>query len=60
MPEGSFSIKDLAIVIARTLGLAEGDSVELKRDRLNPNRVLVVRIPQEESVPNVQGSSQEV
>jgi hypothetical protein len=55
MPEGSFSIKDLSEVIAKALGLRPGDGVEIQRDRLEPNRVLVIRHPQEKS--NVQGSS---
>jgi len=44
MPEGSsFSIKDLGEVIAKALGLRPGDDIEIQRDRLDPNRILVRR-----------------
>jgi hypothetical protein len=43
----SFSIRELGAVIAKTLSLAENDSVEIKIDRTDRNRILVVRIPQE-------------
>lgn len=39
----SFSIKTLGEVIAKALGLKQGDSIEIARDRLDPNRVLVRR-----------------
>jgi hypothetical protein len=41
--QGSFSIKALGEVIAKALGLAPGDEIEISRDRLDPNRVLVRR-----------------
>lgn len=41
--QGSFSIKDLGAAIAKALGLAPGDEIEISRDRLDPNRVLVRR-----------------
>jgi len=44
VPE-SFSIKDLGATIAKVLSLAENDCVEIKRDRTDPNRILVVRAP---------------
>ena len=44
MPEGSsFTIKDLGETIAKALGLKPGDSIEIARDKLDPNRVLVRR-----------------
>jgi hypothetical protein len=45
MPEGSFSVKDLGVVIARALGLRKGETVEVQKDKTNPNRVLVLRHP---------------
>jgi hypothetical protein len=49
MPEGSaFSVKDLGEVIAKALGLKPGENIEIQRDRLNPNRVMVLRIPDEQ------------
>jgi hypothetical protein len=41
--QGSFSIKALGEVIAKALGLKPGDDIEIQRDRLDPNRVLVRR-----------------
>jgi len=43
VPDGSFSVKDLGLVIARVLGLREGEVVEVQRDKTNPDRVLVIR-----------------
>jgi bifunctional DNA-binding transcriptional regulator/antitoxin component of YhaV-PrlF toxin-antitoxin module len=54
----AFDVKMLGETIAKALGLKPGDDLELSKDRLDPNRLLVVRHPQEESVPNVQGSSE--
>ena len=41
--QGSFSIKDIGAAIVKALGLRPGDSIEIARDRLDPNRVLVRR-----------------
>jgi hypothetical protein len=46
MPD-SFSIRELGAVIAKTLSLAENDCIEIKRDRNDSNKILVIRIPQE-------------
>ncbi len=43
MPEESFSIKDLGATIARMLGLTKGETVEIQRDRLDPNRLMITR-----------------
>lgn len=51
MPDGSFSIKDLADVIAKMLGLREGETVEVQRNRSNPNEVKVLRHPGQEQKP---------
>jgi hypothetical protein len=48
----------LGQVVVKALGLKPGDAIELQKDRLNPNRILVLRHPKEESSSNVQGSSQ--
>jgi hypothetical protein len=34
----------LAETILKTLGIREGDCIEIRRDRLNPNRVMVLRV----------------
>jgi hypothetical protein len=39
----TFNAKSLGKLVARALGLQPGDDVEIARDRLNPNRLLVVR-----------------
>jgi hypothetical protein len=52
----AFDIKALGETIAKALGLKPGDNLELRKDRLDPNRLLLVRHPQEESAPNAQGS----
>jgi hypothetical protein len=49
MPEDSFSIRDLGLAVARVLGLKAGETVEIQRDKTNPNRVLVLRRPYEEN-----------
>jgi hypothetical protein len=51
LPDGSFSIKDLGLAIARVLGLQEGEVVEVQKDKTNPNRVLVIRHGQQEQKP---------
>lgn len=43
MPEDSFSIKDLGATIAKMLGLTKGETVEIQRDRLDPNRLMIIR-----------------
>ena len=48
MPEESFSVKDLGAMIARMLGLQKNETVEIHRDRLDPNRVMVIRHGQEQ------------
>ena len=42
MPE-SFNTKTIGEIVAKALGLRPGDDVEIQRDRLDPNRVLVRR-----------------
>ncbi|MGA2239639.1 MAG: hypothetical protein ABSG74_10550 [Candidatus Bathyarchaeia archaeon] len=39
----TINAKTIGEVVARALGLQPGDDVEIARDRLNPNRLLVVR-----------------
>jgi hypothetical protein len=39
----SFDVKTLGTLVAKALGLRPGDSVEIQKDRLDPNRVLVRR-----------------
>jgi len=43
LPEDSFSFKDLGLAIARVLGLEKGDVVEVQRDKMNADRVVVLR-----------------
>ncbi|MFI5449048.1 MAG: hypothetical protein ACHQ03_04685 [Candidatus Bathyarchaeia archaeon] len=37
--------RKLGQAIAKTLGLAPGDDVELQRDKLNPDRIMILRYP---------------
>ena len=39
----ALDVKTLGETIAKALGLRPGDDVEIQRDRLDPNRVLVRR-----------------
>ena len=44
MPEASsFTIKDLGAAILKALGATPDDEIEILRDKLDRNRVLVVR-----------------
>lgn len=50
MPEGSsFSLKDFAEVIVKMLGLKPGDTVQVLRDRADPERLMIVRHGQEKA-----------
>ena len=42
----SFSIRDLGVTIAKILNLQPGEGIEIARDKLDSNRVLVIRIPE--------------
>jgi hypothetical protein len=44
----TLDVRTLGEAIARALGLRSGETVEIQRDRLNPNRVLVLRVANEE------------
>jgi hypothetical protein len=44
----SLDSKRLGEVIYELLGFTAGDTVEIKRDRLDPNRLMVLRIPKRE------------
>jgi len=44
-----YDVKALGEVIAKALGLISGDDIEVQRDLLNPNRILVLRHPQEQA-----------
>lgn len=48
---GTFNVKSLGELVVRALGLQPGDNVEIARDRLNPNRLLVLRSPHEAEAP---------
>jgi hypothetical protein len=39
----TFDIKALGAAIAKALGLQQNDEVELQRDRLDANRILIIR-----------------
>ena len=39
----SFSIHDLGKTIAKMLGLAKGDTVELARSKIDANQVLIIK-----------------
>jgi hypothetical protein len=43
----SFSIKDVGAAIVKALGLLPNDEIEILRDKLDPNRVLVRRCANE-------------
>jgi len=47
LPDVSFTIKDLADVIAKMLGLREGETVEIQRNRLDRDRLMIIRHGQE-------------
>jgi hypothetical protein len=34
-------------MVARVLGLTKGDAVEIRKDKLDGNRILVIRVPKE-------------
>jgi hypothetical protein len=38
----------LGEVIVKALGLRPGDDIQIQKDRLNPNRVLVLRVADEQ------------
>lgn len=50
MPEESFGVKDLAIVIARILSLEKNDVVQVQTNRFSPDeiKVKVLRHPGQE------------
>ena len=43
LPDEPFSIRDLGETIAKMLGLRPGNTVEIQRDRLNPDRLMIIR-----------------
>ena len=45
--EAPFTAKELGKAVARILNLQVGDEVEILRDKLNPNRIMVIRHPPE-------------
>ena len=47
MTSDSFTVKDLGVSIARALGLKEGDTVELQRNRLDRNELKIIKHPKE-------------
>ena len=47
MPDGSFSVKDLGATIAKMLGLQKNETIEIQRDRLDPNRLMIIKHSQE-------------
>jgi hypothetical protein len=51
VPEESFSIKDLGVTIAKMLGLQKNDTVEIRRNKTDPNQILDVRHPGQEPTP---------
>jgi len=44
-----FTLGDLGQAVGKLLGLQVGDTVEIKRDRLDPNRIMIIRIPKRET-----------
>ncbi len=48
MPEEAFSLKVLGAMVAKALGLTIGDNVEIRRDKVDGNRILVIRHPRQE------------
>ncbi len=49
MTANFFDAKALGEIVAKTLGLVAGEDVEIKKDRSNPMRVLVLRHSKQES-----------
>jgi hypothetical protein len=48
LPDGSFSFRDVGRAVCEMLGLREGETVEILRDRSNPDRLMIVRHGQEQ------------
>jgi hypothetical protein len=44
-----FNMKTLGEVVAKALCLKSGDDIQIQRDRLDPNRVMIVRRRSSES-----------
>ena len=52
MPEDShLTIRDMAATIAKALHLKEGDTVEIKVNKLDANELKIIRHPQEAAPP---------
>jgi hypothetical protein len=47
VPE-SYNMKTLGEVIAKALGLKPGDDIQILKDRLNANRLLILRVTDEQ------------
>ncbi len=50
---GSFDVKALGELIVRALSVQAGETIEVARDRLDPNRILVIRHPQAQDPDDV-------
>ena len=48
MSDAALTAKRLGEFIFRTLGVTAQDDLEIQRDKLNGNRILVIRCPKEE------------
>ncbi|MGA3405001.1 MAG: hypothetical protein ABSD49_04645 [Candidatus Bathyarchaeia archaeon] len=59
LPEESFSVADLGRTIAKMLGLQKNQTVELKRDRLDRNRIMIIRHPGQEEQKTIETDSRE-
>jgi antitoxin (DNA-binding transcriptional repressor) of toxin-antitoxin stability system len=44
----SFTLTDLGATIARLLGLEKNDTIEIQRNKLDPNEIKVLRHPSHE------------
>jgi len=40
----SFNAKTIGDIIVKSLGLLPNDTIEIRRDRLDPRRILVLRV----------------
>ncbi len=46
----SFTLRDLAATISKLLDLHEGNDIEIQRDKMDPNRLMIIRHPGQEEV----------
>ena len=60
MTDSSFTIHDLAATICKLLDLKESDTVELLRNRLDPNELKIVKHGLEEQASDLRLQASEI